>query len=143
MQADGTEDARVALRAIYARADEEASARPELACELSGRCCRFAQHGHELFLTRLEVDEMVAWGGARPADPERCPWLDRGLCQNRAGRALACRTYFCSDEASAAEVTERFHAAIRALHEEHGIPYEYRSLFEHMNSGPPTSSKSV
>ena len=41
----------------------------------------------------------------RPADAAQCPWLERGLCGNREGRALACRTYFCSDEAAAAEVT--------------------------------------
>ena len=101
MAAHGTEAARLALRAIYAEADREAAARDELVCELSGLCCRFREAGHELYLTRLEYEEMVARGGARSADPDRCPWLENGLCANREGRALACRTYFCSDEASA------------------------------------------
>lgn len=130
-----------ALFEIYRQADAEVAAAPELYCELSGRCCRFKDAGHQLFLTRLEYDQMVALGGGRPADGDKCPWLEGGLCANREGRALACRTYFCSDEAAAAAVTERWHAAIRALHTEHGLAYEYRSLHDHMNAGGDFSSK--
>jgi hypothetical protein len=116
------------LRRIYARADEEARANPALRCELSGRCCRFREAGHELFVTDLEYEEMVRQGGpGGPADGS-CPWLQGTLCRNREGRALACRTYFCSDEAAAAALTERLHAEIRRLHERHGIPYRYRKL---------------
>jgi hypothetical protein len=57
-----------------------------------------------------------------------CPWLRGTLCGNREGRALACRTYFCSDEAAAAALTERWHREIRRIHEEFGIPYRYRKL---------------
>jgi hypothetical protein len=129
---DPAAQARVALRAIYARVAEDLAARPELSCELSGRCCRFREAGHQLYLTRLEYEEMVARGGARPADPDACPWLEDGLCGNREGRALACRTYFCSDEKQAAEVTERWHAEIRNLHANSGLDYDYRSLASHM-----------
>ena len=132
--AQGEPDLRLRLRAIYERAEADLAARPSLYCERSGRCCRFREAGHELYLTRPEFEEMVARGGERPADPAQCPWLEGGLCGNRAGRALACRTYFCSDETAAAEVTERWHGEIRRLHEEFGIPYDYRSLTDHMNS---------
>ena len=134
MQAD---ERRGALRAIYAAAERAIAARPELSCELSGRCCRFREAGHELYLTRIEYDEMVARGGTRSADPDACPWLEQGLCANREGRALGCRTYFCSDEASAAEVTETFHAEIRALHDRLGVPYVYTSLHDHGARGRP------
>jgi len=141
MQDDGEKTrVRVALREIYARAGAEVEARDQLFCGLSGRCCRFGEAGHQLFLTRLEYEEMVGRGGPRRADAARCPWLERGLCGNRDGRALACRTYFCSDESAAAEVTEPFHAEIRRLHDEAKIPYEYRSLLDFMNSGPPVAS---
>jgi hypothetical protein len=60
-----------------------------------------------------------------------CPWLQGTLCGNREGRALACRTYFCSDEEAAAELTEKHHREIRRLHERYGIPYDYRSLENH------------
>jgi len=119
------------LRRIYAAADEEAGKDPSLRCELSGRCCRFRDAGHELFVTALEYAEMVKGGGPGGNDAAVCPWLQGTLCGNREGRALACRTYYCSDEAAAAALTERWHAEIRRLHERHGIPYEYRRLWDH------------
>ena len=138
MQAD--EQAGVlALRRIYAAAEADLRAHPELFCELSGRCCRFEEAGHQLFLTALEYREMAARGGPPPEVKRRaaaaaCPWLEDGLCANREGRALACRTYFCSDEALAAEITEKWHRAIRAIHDEHGLEYRYGPLHDHMNS---------
>ena len=117
------------LREVYARADAAVAARPSLRCDRSGRCCRFREAGHQLWLTRLEYDEMVERGGApAPGDGAACPWLAGGLCGNREGRALACRTYHCSDEAGAAALTERFHREIRALHDRLRVPYEYRPL---------------
>jgi hypothetical protein len=124
--------ARDALRALYAEVAADLAARPGLRCELSGRCCRFREAGHALYLTRLELDEMRAHGGDPAPDAERCPWLRNGLCANRDGRALACRTYFCSDEAQAAEVTERWHAGIRRIHDAFRIPYEYGALADLM-----------
>jgi len=120
------------LRRVYAEADAEAAADPRLRCELSGRCCRFREAGHVLFVTRLEYEEMVRRGGSGgQAVDGACPWLQGTLCGNREGRALACRTYFCSDEAAAAALTERLHARIREIHERHGIPYDYRPLHAH------------
>jgi len=123
-----------ALRSIYARVDAETAARASFRCELSGRCCRFRESGHELYVTTLEFEEMVARGGRpAPGDGSTCPWLRNGLCANRDGRALACRTYFCSDEGGAAEVTERYHREIRRLHEERGVPYAYKPLHAHFD----------
>lgn len=131
-------EALAGLRWIYAKADEEAATDPRLRCELSGRCCRFRDYGHKLFVTRLEYEEMVRWGGPGGAgDGAVCPWLQGSLCGNRDGRALACRTYYCSDEAAAAALTERYHAQIRRLHERHDIPYDYRPLEEHRSPPEP------
>ena len=126
---------------VYAEVEADLRSHRELFCELSGRCCRFEEAGHQLYLTRLEFDEMVARGGPPSEGGAVCPWLEQGRCANREGRALACRTYFCSDEAAAAAVTERWHRAIRRLHERHGVPYDYRSLQEHLNSRSPISSE--
>jgi len=112
--------------------EADLAARPGLACRRSGRCCRFEEAGHELYLTRLEFEEMQARGGARRGGAGACPWLQDGLCANREGRALACRTYFCSDEALAAEVTEHWHGEIRRLHDRCGANYDYRSLADHL-----------
>lgn len=135
---------RSRLREIYRLAGEEIAARPTLYCEMSGLCCRFVEAGHRLYLTALEYEEMVGHGGT-PADREdgACPWLVDGLCANREGRALACRTYFCSDEEGAGEVTERGHQRIRELHEEYGLPYVYRSLEDHRNFDSRISSEEV
>ena len=80
---------------------------------------------------------MVRHGGLRSPDSEACPWLDGQLCGNREGRALACRTYFCSDEPAAAAVTEKWHGAIRRLHERLDRPYAYLSLADHLRMDPP------
>lgn len=131
-----------ALRSIYEEARREIESRPSLVCELSGRCCRFREADHELYLTRLEYREMVAHGGTPPDRADgACPWLEEGLCANREGRALACRTYYCSDEEEAARVTERGHRRIRELHERYRLPYVYRSLHEHRNLDPEISSE--
>lgn len=125
--------ARAELRRIYARAEEALRRRPGLFCELSGCCCRFREAGHQLYVTRLEFEEMKAHGEAVDGDDSdaECPWLKDGLCGNREGRALACRTYFCSDENEAAAVGERFHAEIRRLHERHDLHYDYATLARH------------
>jgi hypothetical protein len=122
------------LLQLYEKVEADLAARPGLFCEKSGRCCRFREAGHDLFLTALEFREMVRGGGPR-AESEKgvCPWLEEGLCGNREGRALACRTYFCSDEAQAAEVTERWHAEIRRIHDRHRVPYDYGALTRHLN----------
>jgi Fe-S-cluster containining protein len=142
---DLREQARLRLREVYARVAEDVAASPSLRCELSGRCCRFREAGHQLWLTRLEYEEMTARGGApgggRGGGAGACPWLEGGLCANRDGRALACRTYFCSDEPLAATLTERWHREIRRIHDECAVPYEYRSLEDHGNPGPRAPSK--
>ncbi len=128
-----SKSAREELRRIYEHVAAELKSRPELYCEISGRCCRFRDAGHQLFVTRIEFREMRAHGDD-PATSDAqvvCPWLKDGLCSNQTGRALACRTYFCSDEDQAAEFGERFHEQIRRLHDRHGLAYEYLSLGDH------------
>ncbi|MHC4955461.1 MAG: YkgJ family cysteine cluster protein [Planctomycetota bacterium] len=135
------------IREVYRLAGEEIAARASLTCRLSGLCCRFREAGHRLYLTAPEYEEMVHHGGTPAQRPDRpdgaCPWLEDGLCVNREGRALACRTYFCSDEEESGQVTERGHRRIRDIHERYGLPYEYRSLEEHRNLDPRISSEEV
>ena len=137
------EAARVALGRIYEQVEADLADRPGLVCRLSGLCCRFEEAGHQLFLTSLEYAEMVARGGRRAGPGVVCPWLDGWLCANREGRALACRTYFCSNEAEAAAVTERWHREIRRLHDRLGLPYGYRPLARHLNPDASISSEEV
>ncbi len=47
------------LRALYAELDAEV-ARLGPVCELSGRCCRFIEFGHTLFVSEAEVGYLLA-----------------------------------------------------------------------------------
>jgi hypothetical protein len=118
---------QLALRDFYARVDAEIAARAPR-CELSGRCCDFPTSGHRLYATDVESDYAVAAAGTVPDAPSGlCPWHVEGICRNREGRPLGCRVYFC-DPAYADEMPlmyERFHAELRALHEQHGEDYRY------------------
>lgn len=93
---------------------------------MSGRCCRFAEYGQQLWTTRLEFDYLVAHAGPPPAGPPGvCPYLRGGLCGVRDHRMLGCRVYFCDATYEPGPVYEKYHARIRELHARHGIPYEY------------------
>ena len=128
----------LALRTIHGEIAESTRAHKPL-CIASGRCCRFAEFGHRLYVTgletgwflgrlqgdldrtlsRMELDAAVASGS--------CPFLRDGLCSVHAIRPFACRTFFCDPRADAwqTELHERMHARVRALHDEFGIEYRY------------------
>ncbi len=130
---EATTAAFAALAALYGRVDAEISARNPR-CELSGRCCDFPTSGHRLYASSLESAFAVATASAGVPDAPSglCPWHVEGRCTQRQGRPLGCRVYFCdpgfADEMPA--VYERYHAEVRALHDEFGIAYEYRPFVE-------------
>ena len=114
------------LLAIYAQC-EEIAACEGARCKACGRCCRFSEHGHDLYVSSLEAAWMLFAGG-RPRALRRgeCPYLDHGRCANRTGRALGCRTYFCEgDDESAREVHETMLGRIKKLSVEAEIPWHY------------------
>ena len=62
---------RAALHALYAALDAEV-ARLGPVCELSGRCCRFAEYGHTLFVSAPEAALLL------DEAPPPCRPLDEG-----------------------------------------------------------------
>ena len=123
------EDIDRALAELYRDLDAELAERGA-ACEACGRCCRFAEFGHELWLTDAEVAFLGARHGAR-AVCERgvCPYLDGGKCAAREGRALSCRTFHCSLPRDVVEeLTERYLGLVRALAARAERPLEYAEL---------------
>jgi hypothetical protein len=124
-----TEQVRRELGALYRRVEDELD-RHRPRCELSGRCCDFPTSGLALFATDLESAHALATaeGGLPDVDPQRCPWHVDGLCQNRDGRPLGCRLYFCDPawEPLMPDLYERFHAELKALHARHGLAYRYQ-----------------
>lgn len=125
----GHEHVWIELEKIYANLDGELAALRPL-CQRSGRCCRFREHGHQLWTTQVELDYLVEREGM-PAtvDPDAgsCPYVKDGLCGVRDHRMLGCRIYFCDPGYASAmgPLYEKFHGRIKELHRRHGLPYEY------------------
>ena len=130
---------RGALRALYADLDAEV-ARLGPRCELSGRCCRFAEYGHTLFASAPEVALLLADAPApsRPLDEgATCPWQDAaGRCQARDARPLGCRVYFCdpSYEGAAPALSEAFIGRLKRLVDALDLPWSYAPLHRHLHA---------
>lgn len=125
------------LTELYAQLDA-AVARLAPVCRISGRCCRFREYGHTLFLSGPEFDYLAnrAPDPVRPLDEgETCPWQDaQGRCTAREARPLGCRVYFCdpSYEDAAPEISERFIAGLKRLAKRHGLSWDYAPLHRHL-----------
>ena len=126
------------LRALYAQLDAEV-ARLAPVCQLSGRCCRFREYGHTLFLSAPEVDYLLSEAPApvRPLDRRRDLPLAgrRGRCTAREARPLGCRVYFCDPayQDAAPDLSERFIARLKDLADRHGLPWNYAPLHRHLH----------
>jgi Fe-S-cluster containining protein len=62
-----------------------------------------------------------------PAHGAVCPFQVSNLCSVHSIKPLGCRVYFCDRSAQQwqQELSERSLQEIRAIHDEHGIPYRY------------------
>jgi len=125
------------LSALYRELDE-AVAMMAPVCQLSGRCCRFKDYGHTLFLSAPEAQLLVA-DAPQPPGPldngESCPWQDaRGRCTARDARPLGCRVFFCdpSFENFAPELSETFLARLKELASRHDWLWDYAPLHQHL-----------
>ena len=87
-------NAREVLERIYARVDAAvAEGKPK--CEASGRCCRFKEWGHTLFLSGFEAAYLLESAPRydAPTDRAGCPFQVGGLCTARQpGRSAAAST---------------------------------------------------
>ena len=102
-------------------------------CVASGRCCRFKEFGHVLYLSNLEAEVLLAC--APPYDPaavtpDFCPFQKGNLCTAREPRPLACRTYFCDPnyQDAGARITEDHLRRLKALADAHGVAWRYAPL---------------
>ncbi len=128
------------LRRLYADLDAEIQ-RVGPRCDQSGRCCRFDEYGHLLFVTPLEMAAFMVGAptipnGPNPAStsplgilgqPAGCPYQADGLCTVHKIRPFGCRIYFCDPMTTVwmQEAYERFHASLRALHTTFDLNYHY------------------
>ena len=138
-----------AVEQIYADLQREIDARRPI-CAASGRCCRFEEYGHRLFVTTMELAAFVkqlpeplpvdscqlpvktkslpllATGDSQAATGF-CPFQVDKLCSVHAIRPFGCRMFFCDATSTQwqNDQYERFHARLKRLHEEMGVPYQY------------------
>jgi hypothetical protein len=124
---------------LYQDVDRQVAAAGPV-CIASGRCCRFKDYGHVLFLSNLEADVLLA--GAPPYDPatvtpDFCPFQKGNLCTAREPRPLGCRIYYCDPnyQETAGEITEAALHNLKALAEEEGIEWRYAPLHHFLQAG--------
>lgn len=108
-------------------------------CTTSGRCCNFDAWGHRLYVTGLEAaylfirlhelrDSPLTIADIDAArEAGGCPFQKALLCSVHAIRPLGCRTYYCDDTAQQwqQDLTEAQLREIRAIHDRHGLDYQY------------------
>jgi hypothetical protein len=127
------------IRALYDELDARV-ARLGPKCDLSGRCCRFEEFGHTLFVSSPEIGFLLSAAPRpqRPLDGGRsCPWQDhQGRCTARDGRPLGCRVYYCdpSYRDAGEELSEHFIRRLKDLSDNHGLSWNYVPLHKHLEA---------
>lgn len=128
------------LESLCADIDAEI-ARHNPVCQISGRCCRFKEYGHTLFLSQVEADRLfqVAFPVGQPISDATCPYQIDGRCTARERRPLACRIYFCDPNFAdkQQEISERALASLKRMHERHAEPWLYQPLIRFLRSRFP------
>jgi Fe-S-cluster containining protein len=138
---------------LYQQIDNQVAQRNPL-CNASGRCCRFDEFGHRLYMTGLEICIFLAAvnkgsgaqrSGVRPApqplpilthSPDRkagvtesrgCPYQIEQLCSVHTLRPMGCRLFFCdpSSQQWQQDLYEHYHEQIKALHQQWELTYRY------------------
>ncbi|HEX4613428.1 MAG TPA: hypothetical protein VH092_34920 [Urbifossiella sp.] len=106
-------------------------------CEASGRCCRFTEYGHTLFLSQFEAELLLEAAPAyeKPVTRDGCPFQVGNLCTARDARPLGCRIYFCDPAYQEAgnRITEDAVAALKRLADAHAAGWRYAPLHVFLN----------
>jgi Fe-S-cluster containining protein len=134
-----TETVRRQVLDIYREADAAVRAAGPV-CIASGRCCRFKEYGHTLFISSLEAEVLLesAPPYEQPVSADFCPFQKEGLCTAREPRPLACRVYFCDPDyqETSHQITEKYLRRLKTLAAEHGLPWRYAPLDHFLNAAP-------
>src|SRR5262245_61882064 len=134
-----TPELRRRVLAVYAEVDAAvAAAGPK--CDASGRCCRFKEYGHTLFVSNLEAEVLLDAPPPSfyPVSPDFCPFQDGTLSTAREPRRPGCRVYFYDPpyQETRTAITERFLRRLKELAESHGTGWRYAPLHEFLNAAP-------
>lgn len=142
---------RAAVGVLYADVQREVNTRRPV-CVMSGRCCRFEEYGHRLYVTTMELAAFVHDLRAAPAKPTAsnwdgagCPFQSNKMCGVHAIRPFGCRMFFCDPTSTEwqNDAYERFHARLKEMHDALRVRYfylEWRQALEALGlSGGRTS----
>jgi Fe-S-cluster containining protein len=132
-----TPELRRRVLEIYHEADQAVAAAGPV-CLASGRCCRFTEYGHVLYLSSLEAEVLLAEAPAydRPVSGDGCPFQKDKLCMAREQRPLGCRVYFCDPayQEKGSQITETYLAKLKDLTREQGLDWTYAPLDHFLNN---------
>jgi len=121
---------------LYRDVDAEVAAAGPV-CVASGRCCRFKEYGHVLFLSNLEAGVLLANAPPYevPVTPDYCPFQKGSLCTAREPRPLGCRVYYCDPnyQETGNAITEKYLARLKELAAVSGVPWQYAPLHHFLN----------
>jgi hypothetical protein len=130
---------------LYANVDREVAVAGPV-CVASGRCCRFKEYGHVLFVSNLEADVLLAAAPTfeRPVTADYCPFQKGNLCTAREPRPLGCRVYYCDPhyQETGNRITEKYLHRLKALAREHGVDWHYAPLHYFLNA-PETAGRAA
>jgi hypothetical protein len=140
METAMSESLRRKVLELYQEVDAAVAAAGPV-CVASGRCCRFKEYGHTLFLSNLEAEVLLY--DAPPYDPETvtpdfCPFQQGNLCTARQPRPLGCRVYYCDPnyQDTCREITETYLRRLKELAVTHNVPWQYAPLHFFLRTNP-------
>ncbi len=114
-------------------------------CVASGKCCRFKEYGHTLYLSNLEADILLSNASPyeQPVSADFCPFQKENLCTAREPRPLACRIFFCDPnyQETANRLTEEYLHRLKDLARENDIEWRYAPLHQFLNHEAHTNPK--
>ena len=129
-------DLRRIVLELYRDVDREVAAAGPV-CVASGRCCRFKEYGHVLYVSNLEAGVLLADAPPyeSPVSADFCPFQRDQLCTARDPRPLGCRIYHCDPafQETGNRITEASLARLKALAREHGLEWRYAPLHHFLN----------
>src|SRR3954465_8130131 len=134
-----TDDLRLQVLNLYREADADVKAAGPV-CVASGRCCRFKEYGHTLFVSNLEADVLLSQAPPyeAPVSADFCPFQKDNLCTAREPRPLGCRVYYCdpSYQETGNALTEKYLRRLKELAAAHGREWLYAPLHHFLNTAP-------
>ncbi len=121
---------------LYAEVDRDVAAAGPV-CVASGRCCRFKEYGHVLFLSNLEAEVLLhgAPPYKAPVSADFCPFQKGNLCTAREPRPLGCRVYYCDPayQDTGNRITETYLRRLKEMADEEGVAWRYAPLHHFLN----------